>query len=143
MSTGMSNAELIILSGSAMLLFLPSWLAYLLSERYLAAVLVQLVVGISAGAVSGYFLDSLLSCLMVGVMASLTLWIVAFFRPDANLLYWAAGAVALIACLLNIGGHTLGTRPFWFYLLLLGSSVVVAQGIAWITYRVVGWLTPC
>ncbi|WKN43006.1 hypothetical protein [Tunicatimonas pelagia] len=139
MNTDMSNATLVGLSGAAMLLFLPSWLAYQLSERYLAAVLIQLFVGAIAGMVSGYFWDSLLSCVLVGVMASLTLWITTSLI--ASSLYWVAGVVALLTFLLNVVGHSLGSRPLWVYLLLAVGTSAISQLTAWLAHKLSDWLT--
>lgn len=140
MSTGMSNWGLIILSGAAMLLFLPSWLTYLLHENYWAATLIQLVVGVSAGMVSSYFWDSLLSCLLVGIMASLTLWIVTFFRDESGVVYWAAGAVGLLASLLNVVGHSLGDRPPSVYVGLGLSTLIVSLLAALLAHWASQWL---
>ena len=131
----MSNTALVGLSGVAMLMFLPSWLAYLLSKCYLAAVLIQLLVGAIAGIVSGYFWDSLLSCLLVGTMASLTLWLIASFRADSGLVYWASGAVALLSLVLNVVGHTLGSRLLWVNLLLAIGTLASSQLTAWLAYK--------
>ncbi|MEM8967036.1 MAG: hypothetical protein AAGE93_11510 [Bacteroidota bacterium] len=141
MSTQMSDTALVGLSSLAMLLFLPSWLGYLFSERYVAAMIVQLIVGVTAGIVSGYFWDSVLSCVLVGVMASLALWLVAFFRADPSLVYWAAGVVALVSVVLNVAGHTLGSRSLWVYLLLAAGTLASSQLTTWIAYRLADYLT--
>ncbi|MEM1134425.1 MAG: hypothetical protein AAGI07_01205 [Bacteroidota bacterium] len=134
MSSSMNSKLLMWLSWGAVLLFLPSFLIYNLTGKAFTAFFIQGVVGITAGIMSGYFWDSVLSCLLVGVIAFFFLALISiWFTQPSIRIYLASMGIAICIFLINIFSHDLGERPNSFFIQLFIGTLVVSISISYLS----------
>lgn len=138
MGAEMDDLTLLIVSWLSVLLFIPGYTGYCLLGKTWMPMLIEGIVGFIAGFISGYFWDSLFSCLLIGVLSSLVLWVSGrVYKSLLPRLYVSVVIIAVLISLLNVWGHGLygGHSPLFFLSLVAGTFFIfllLAFGARWI-----------
>ncbi|MEM9887439.1 MAG: hypothetical protein AAF849_16205 [Bacteroidota bacterium] len=140
MQTGLSSIEILILSGISAALFLPFVLEMTINGKLWHFLPIALIIGSISGFISGYFLDCLLSNVLIGLLSVLCIYLSTFAK--IKLIYQPVLCFLLLAILslgMNIFGHRLSGYDAVFYIELGVVTIkdyLICGGLcAWMTSK--------
>ena len=137
MSAEIDDFTLLVVSWLSVLLFVPGYTGYCLFGKVWMPVVIEGMVGFITGLISGYFWDSLFSCLLIGVLSSSVLWGSGkVYKGLLPRLYVSVVIIAVLISVINAWGHGLnGHTPLFFFSLAAGTLfmfLLLAFGAKWI-----------
>ncbi|MEM6281375.1 MAG: hypothetical protein AAF787_04205, partial [Chloroflexota bacterium] len=119
MTSDMSVGAIISLSVTAGVLFLPVFAAFSIRPKPGTAIAVGAITGVIVGLLTPYTLDSILSFLLVGVIAEVPLWFCRGQALSSRQVIYTGTGIGLIQFTINIIGHSITLHPVHWILLLL------------------------
>ncbi|MGD1847990.1 MAG: hypothetical protein ACFB10_21565 [Salibacteraceae bacterium] len=126
MMKSINDTDLMVLSATIPVMFFPGTLVFAWKRPIWWVVVVQLLISLVAAVISGYFIDTVLRNLLLGVLSSLILFVASRLAKNLKAqLILSFGLAFLFFTAANIYGHQLNASGLGVL-----AKVIVSMGLS-------------